>query len=83
MNNIYQRPLFRQAGGPTMAPSPMPAAQAVSGDMAAQLQATEQRASQEMEAAGAQYVDNMVTGLDEAENTEGVINAIRGNQKAY
>jgi len=81
MNNIYQRPLFRQAGGPTMAPSPMPAAQAVSGDMAAQLQATEQRASQEMEAAGAQYVDNMVTGLDEAENTEGVINAIRGNQK--
>jgi len=64
-----------------MAPSPMPAAQAVSGDMAAQLQATEQRASQEMEAAGAQYVDNMVTGLDEAENTEGVINAIRGNQK--
>ena len=81
MNNIYQRPLFRQAGGPTTAPSPMPAAQAVSGDMAAQLQATEQMASQEMEAAGAQYVDNMISGLDNAEDTEEVINAIRGNQK--
>jgi len=81
MNNIYQRPLFRQAGGPTTAPSPMPAAQAVSGDMAAQLQATEQMASREMEAAGAQYVDNMISGLDNAEDTEEVINAIRGNQK--
>ena len=81
MNNIYQRPLFRQAGGPTTAPSPMPAAQAVSGDMAAQLQATEQMASQEMEAAGAQYVDNMISGLDNAEDTEEVINAIRGNEK--
>ena len=81
MNDIYQRPLFRQAGGPTTAPSPMPAAQAMSGDMAAQLQATEQKASQEMEAAGAQYVDNMISGLDNAEDTEEVINAIRGNQK--
>ena len=81
MNNIYQRPLFRQAGGPTTAPSPMPAAQAVSADMAAQLQATEQMASREMEAAGAQYVDNMISGLDNAEDTEEVINAIRGNQK--
>lgn len=81
MNNIYQRPLFRQAGGPTTAPGPMPAAQAMSGDMAAQLQATEQKASQEMEAAGAQYVDSMMSGLDNAEDTEEVINAIRGNQK--
>ena len=49
--------------------------------MTAQLQATEQMASQEMEAAGAQYVDNMISGLDNAEDTEEVINAIRGNQK--
>ena len=52
VNNLYKRPMFMQQGG--VAPSPMPAAQAVSGDMAAQLQATEQMASQEMEAAGAQ-----------------------------
>lgn len=79
VNNVYKRPMFMQQGG--VAPSPMPAAQAVSGDMAAQLQATEQMASQEMEAAGAQYVDNMVSGLDNAEDTEEVINAIRGNEK--
>lgn len=81
MDNIYQRPLFRQMGGPTTAPSPMPAAQAVPTDVTAQIQSMEQAASNEMEAVGAQYVDNMVSGLDNAENTEEVINAIRGNDK--
>ena len=81
MDNIYQRPLFRQMGGPTTAPSPMPAAQAVSTDVTSQLKSMEQAASNEMEAVGAQYVDNMVSGLDNAENTEEVINAIRGNDK--
>ena len=81
MDNIYQRPLFRQMGGPTTAPSPMPAAEAVPTDVTAQLRSMEQAASNQMEAVGAQYVDNMVSGLDNAENTEEVINAIRGNDK--
>ena len=81
--NIYQRPLFRQAGGPS-APmaSDMPAMAAIPPEMQAQIQQTEQNAAQEMEAYGRAYVNEMVTGLDNAEDTEQVINAIRGNKKS-
>jgi hypothetical protein len=80
MMNVYKRPLFRQMGGPA-APmaGDMPAMAAIPPEMQAQLQQTEQNAANEMEGYGRAYVDEMVTGLDGAETSEDVINAIRGN----
>ena len=69
--NIYDRPMFMQSGG-LMEANP---------GVENQLQQVEQQAAAEMEQVGADYVNNMMQGLDSAEDAEGIINAIRGNQK--
>ena len=69
--NIYQRPMFRQSGGPMDA----------APDVQSQLQQVEQQAASDMEQVGADYVTNMMQSLDSAEDAEGIINAIRGNQR--
>ena len=46
-----------------------------------QVQMTENTAAQEGEMVGAGYLDGMMTGLDAAEDTAEVIDAIRGNDK--
>jgi len=83
--NVYQRPLFRQAGGP-VAPG-MAGMEAVMGQgqqegaAAGQLlQQSEQAMAQEMEQVGAQYADTMMSTLDNAEDFKSVIDAIRGNE---
>lgn len=50
-------------------------------DVQSQLQQVEQQAASEMEQVGADYVTNMMQSLDSAEDAEGIINAIRGNQR--
>ena len=83
--NVYQRPLFRNMGGPVapapMAPQPMPAQAAMGGqDPMALMQAAEQVASEQTQGLGAEYAQSMINNLDAAETPEDVINAIRGNQ---
>ena len=77
--NVYQRPLFRQAGGlvaPEMAMAAPP-----NPDFMQQAQMVEQDMAQRANELGAAYVQNSLQALDEAESNEDVINAIRGNQK--
>jgi hypothetical protein len=83
--NVYQRPLFRQAGGP-VAPG-MAGMEAVMGQgqmegaAAGQLlQQSEQAMAQQMEGVGAQYADTLMSTLDQAEDFKSVIDALRGNE---
>jgi hypothetical protein len=92
--NIYQRPLFRQAGGPIapemgpmMPPQGMPPAPMAAPQMMPQ-QGLDPRAAEavgQVEQGAAmqaeQYGQNMMAGLDAAETPEEVINAMRGNQR--
>jgi len=83
--NAYQRPLFRQAGGPVglaALPPPPPAGVAAipQQDPQAMVEAAGQMASSEMESIGQDYVLEMVNSLDTAENFKTVIDALRGNK---
>lgn len=86
---VLNRPLFRQMGGSaqlmpqdmappppqTMAPGPAPmppGAEAV--------QQTEQMAAMQGEKIGQDYARRMMEGIDQAQSTEELINAFRGNQ---
>ena len=85
MMNAYQRPLFRQAGGPAgieALPPPPPAGVAAipQQDPRAMVEAAEQGASSEMESIGQDYVLNMVNNLDSAEDFKTVIDSLRGNE---
>jgi len=85
MMNAYQRPLFRQAGGPAgieALPPPPPAGVAAipQQDPQAMVEAAGQMASSEMEAVGQDYVTEMMQSLDTAENFKTVIDALRGNK---
>jgi hypothetical protein len=77
--NVYNRPLFRQAGGPAqpmpqdMMAQPMP-------QEAAMVEQAEMMAAQQAEQLGAQYAQDMMANVDQAESAEDLINAIRGNQ---
>ena len=82
MNNMAE-------GGPAMMP-PMPMGQPMAQPMPmgqpmlppeAQVEMTEGAASQQGEQLGQEYLNEMMTGLDTAETTEEVIDAIRGNDK--
>ena len=82
MNNMAE-------GGPAMMP-PMPMAQPMAQPMPmgqpmlppeAQVEMTEGAATQQGEQLGQEYLNEMMTGLDTAETTEEVIDAIRGNDK--
>jgi hypothetical protein len=80
--NVFQRPMFLQAGGP-VAPPPMGAPMGPEMDPALmqQAQMVEQAAAQQANELGAAYVQNSLQALDSAENNEQAINAIRGNEK--
>ena len=85
MMNAYQRPLFRQAGGPAgieALPPPPPAGVAAlpQQDPQAMVEAAGQMASSEMESIGQNYVMEMMNSLDNAENFKTVIDALRGNK---
>ena len=85
MLNAYQRPLFRQAGGPAglaALPPPPPAGVAAipQQDPRAMVEAAGQMASSEMESVGQDYVTEMMQTLDTAENFKTVIDALRGNE---
>lgn len=78
MNNMAE-------GGPAMMP-PMPMAQPMPMGQPmlppeAQVEMTEGAATQQGEQLGQEYLNEMMTGLDTAETTEEVIDAIRGNDK--
>lgn len=77
--SVLNRPLFRQVGGPAQ---PMP--QDMPPDMAMQAQAVEKAeldARSAGEKLGAEYAQNMMAGIDGAQSTEDLINALRGNDK--
>ena len=77
--SVLNRPLFRQMGGPAQ---PMP--QDMPPDMAMQAQAVEKAerdARSAGEKLGAEYAQNMMAGIDGAQSTEELINALRGNDK--
>ena len=65
---ILNRPMFLQAGGET---SPE----------AAMLQEAEAGAMAQGQQLGAQYAQQMMQGIDQAQSTEDLINALRGNEK--
>ena len=88
--SVLNRPLFRQMGGPaqpmpqdmapppppqTMAPGPAPMPPG-----AELVQKTEQQAAMQGQQLGAEYAQNMIQGIDQAQSTEDLINAFRGNQ---
>jgi len=86
---VLNRPLFRQMGGPaqpmpqdmappppqTMAPGPAPMAPGTDA-----IQQTEQMAAMQGEKIGQDYAQRMMQGIDQAQSTEELINAFRGNQ---
>ena len=80
--DVLQRPLFRQMGGPAEAmppapmpapPPPMPAPQGPDPMM--------QQAEAQMQGVGEQFAQQTMANLDQAEDIEGAINALRGNAK--
>ena len=86
--NVYQRPLFMQAGGPVMQPGmqqampqPMmdPGMAVMPPDVAQQAGVVEQEAAARAQQLSSQYLDTTMQSLDAAETSEDVINAIRGN----
>ena len=95
--SIYNRPLFRQVGGPAqMMPSdmaqmqqpPMPpqpmAAQQPQGieSLKAQVGQVESDTAAQAEQVGAQYAQDTMDNLDSAQDPKGIIDALRGNQKS-
>ena len=79
--SVLNRPLFRQMGGPAqpmpqdMAPPPQampPGAEAV--------QQAEEMAVRQGQKIGQAYAQEMMQGIDQAQSTEELINAFRGNQ---
>lgn len=80
--SVMQRPLFRQAGGPAQ-PMPqdmMPAAPAPMANQVPEEQQYLMEVEGEMEAAGRDYINQMMGGIDAADDVVGMINALRGNQ---
>ena len=79
---VMQRPLFRQAGGPAQ-PMPqdmMPAAPAPMANQVPEEQQYLMEVEGEMEAAGRDYINQMMGGIDAADDVVGMINALRGNE---
>ena len=86
---VLNRPLFRQMGGPaqpmpqdmappppqTMAPGPAP--MPPGADV---VQQTEQMAAAQGQKIGQDYAQRMMEGIDQAQSTEELINAFRGNE---
>lgn len=84
--SVLSRPLFRQIGGPAqpmpqdMAP-PQPQMDPEMARQAGVLEKAEMEARATGEQLGAEYAQNMMAGIDGAQSTEDLINALRGNDK--
>ena len=84
--SVLSRPLFRQVGGPAqpmpqdMAPPP-PQMDPEMARQAGVLEKAEMEARATGEQLGAEYAQNMMAGIDGAQSTEDLINALRGNDK--
>ena len=84
--SVLSRPLFRQMGGPAqpmpqdMAP-PQPQMDPEMARQAGVLEKAEMEARATGEQLGAEYAQNMMAGIDGAQSTEDLINALRGNDK--
>jgi len=84
--SVLSRPLFRQMGGPAqpmpqdMAPPP-PQMDPEMARQAGVLEKAEMEARAAGEQLGAEYAQNMMAGIDGAQSTEDLINALRGNDK--
>ena len=79
--SVYNRPLFRQMGGPAQ-PMPQdmaPPAQQLPPE-AAMLQQVEQVSAAQGQELGKAYAEQMMQGIDAAQSTEELINAFRGNE---
>ncbi len=74
--SVLNRPMFRQAGGPA---EPMPQDM---GPETTMLQEAEAGAMSRGQEIGAQYAQDMMQGIDQAQSTEDLINALRGNDKS-
>ncbi len=70
----------RLANGGQPLPMPMPMLPAPAPEQ--QVQMTEASAAQQGEALGQEYLDEMMTGIDTADSTEELIDAIRGDDKS-
>ena len=89
--SVLNRPLFRQMGGPAqpmpqdMAPPPMASPQPqMDAEMARQasvLEQTEMESRASGKQLGAEYAQQMMAGIDGAQSTEDLINALRGNDR--
>ena len=83
---VMQRPLFRNMGGPAapmpqdMAPPPMAAPPMPAPPMPAGPEQELMAVEQSMDGVGRNYVENMVGGIDAAEDVTSMINALRGNE---
>jgi len=79
--SVYNRPLFRQMGGPAQ---PMPQDMALPAQQlppeAAMLQQVEQVSAAQGQELGKAYAEQMMQGIDAAQSTEELINAFRGNE---
>jgi len=88
--NVYQRPLFRQMGGPVapgmaeqeamMAQQAMMPAAAPAQDPMMMAQQAQDMAAQQTQGLGAEYAQNTLMNIDRAETPEQIINALRGNE---
>jgi len=86
--SVLNRPLFRQMGGPAqpmpqdMAPPPqaMPPGPAPMPPGADVVQQAEQMAATQGQKIGEDYAQQMIQGIDQAQSTEDLINAFRGNE---
>ena len=67
-------------GQPLPMPMPMPMLPAPAPEQ--QVQMTEASAAQQGEALGQEYLDEMMTGIDTADSTEELIDAIRGDDRS-
>ena len=82
--SVYNRPLFRQMGGPAQ-PMPQdmaPPAQQLPPE-AAMLQQVEQASAAQGQELGKAYAEQMMQGIDAAQSAEELINAFRGNERHW
>jgi len=88
--SVLSRPMFRQAGGPAapmpqdmappMPPPPMASEMAGPPPEIAMLEQAEAGAMAQGQELGAAYAQQMMAGIDGAQSTEDLINALRGNE---
>ena len=91
--SVLSRPLFRNMGGPAqpmpqdmapmlpVGPPPQPQMDPEMARQASVLEQTEMEARTSGEQLGAEYAQNMMAGIDGAQSTEDLINALRGNNR--